>query len=136
MKNSNLRRKIFYSDKVKDNGAILFDKNIDFDEFIEIVRVCYAVIVISFSEISPNIILDAIRLNRPFVCTREVGIFERIRDFGIFVDPLNEKEIEEAILNLLTEEGYKKAKEKVKNFSFMHTWKEIAGEFIEVYKKI
>lgn len=136
LKNSNLLRKIFYSDKVKDNGAILFDKNIDFDEFIEIVRVCYAVIVISFSEISPNIILDAIRLNRPFVCTREVGIFERIRDFGIFVDPLNEKEIEEAILNLLTEEGYKKAKEKVKNFSFMHTWKEIAGEFIEVYKKI
>jgi len=96
----------------------------------------YAVILVSLGDISPNMILDAIKLNRPFICTKEVGIYERIREAGTFVDPLNEKEIEEAISYLLTEDGYKKAKEKVKNFNFVHTWDQIAEEFIEVYKKI
>jgi len=136
LKNSALLHKIFDSWKAKRSGAILLNENIPFEEFIEKMRTCYAVIIISFSEISPNIILDAIRCNKPFICTREVGIYDRIKDAGIFVDPLNEKEIEEAVLNLLTEESYKKAKEKVKNFNFIHTWNKIAEEFIEAYKSL
>src|SRR3989344_4628106 len=62
----------------------------------------------------------------------EVSLYERIKDAGIFVDPLNENEIEAAILNLLTENGYKKAKEKVRNFNFVHTWEQIADEFLNV----
>ena len=103
---------------------------------MEKMKGCFAVILVSLGDISPNMILDAIRLNRPFICTKEVGIYDKIKDAGTFVDPLKEKEIEDAILTLLTEEGYKKAKEKVKNFNFVHTWDEIAGEFIEVYKNI
>jgi glycosyltransferase involved in cell wall biosynthesis len=134
LKNRDILNKIFVKIKINNPEASLFTDDLPFDEFVKKIARSYAVVCISVGEVSPNIILDAIRLNRPFICTREVGIFERIKDVGIFVDPLNEREIEEAVRNLLTEEGYQKAREKVKNFSFVHTWEEIAQEFLNIQK--
>ena len=133
-KNFDILKKIFDKLQIKHPEVSLFTENLPYPQFMEKMSKSYAVILVSIGDISPNMILDAIRLNRPFICTKEVGIFERIKETGIFVDPLNEKEIEEAILNLLTEEGYDKAKEKVRNFNFVHTWNQIAEEFIKIYK--
>lgn len=129
-KNLDVIEKVF--DRVKNDfsEAELFTKNLPYKEFIQKMSKSYAVLLVSLGDISPNMILDAIRLNRPFICTKEVGIYERIKEAGIFVDPLDEKEIEKAILYLLTEEGYAGAKEKVRNFNFVHTWDEIAKEFL------
>lgn len=132
IKNSKILHEIFNEIKKERNDISLFYKNLPYRDFMEKMEKCFVVVSVSLSEISPNIILDAIRLNRPFICTKEVGIYERIKDAGIFVDPLNEKEIEGAVLNLLTEEGYKKAKEKVRNFNLVHTWDNIAGEFLAI----
>lgn len=136
LKNKDILEKIFTSVKDTYPEATLFSKNLSFDKFMGKIAKSYAVICISVGEISPNMILDAIRLNRPFVCTKEVGIYERIKNVGTFVDPLNEVEIKNVILDLLSEEGYKRAKEKVLNFNFVHTWRQIVEEFLEVYKKI
>ena len=81
-------------------------------------------------------ILDAIRYNKPFICTKEIGIYDRIKDIGIFVDPLNEKEIENAILKLLDSMEYKRVIDKMKQFNFTHTWQEMAKEFIDIYKNL
>ena len=135
-KNFDILEAVFNKIKLKSPEVALFKDNLSYMQFMEKMKGCFAVILVSLGDISPNMILDAIRLNRPFICTKEVGIYDKIKDAGTFVDPLKEKEIEDAILTLLTEEGYKKAKEKVKNFNFVHTWDEIAGEFIEVYKNI
>jgi glycosyltransferase involved in cell wall biosynthesis len=136
IKNSGTLHEIFSEIKEKQNGISLFDKNLPYNDFMEMIKGCFCVVNVSLSEISPNIILDAIRFDRPFICTKEVGIYDRIKDAGIFVNPLNEKEIKDAILYLLTEEGYKKEKEKVKRFNFVHTWNQIAEEFIGVYKSL
>jgi len=116
--------------------AILFIENLPYSSFIDKMRGSYAVLLASIGDISPNMILDAIRLNRPFICTKEVGIYERIKNAGVFINPLNEKEIEEAVLNLLTEDGYKKAKEKILDFNFIHTWEQITEEFMQVFKSL
>jgi len=73
-----------------------------YDSFVEKIHRSYAVILVSLGDISPNMILDAIRLNRPFICTKEVGIYDRIKGAGIFVDPLDEMAIESAINDLLS----------------------------------
>lgn len=135
-KNSDFLKRVFEKIKAQDSGIILFTDNLPYQKLIEKMKNCYSVILISLGDISPNMILDAIRLNKPFICTEEIGIYHRIKNAGIFVNPLDEKEIEEAILNLLTEKGYKEAKEKVKNFNFLHSWRDIAGEFIKVYNSI
>lgn len=121
--------------KVPENIDLLTSA-VDFPRFIEKVKDSYVVIVVSLSEISPNMILDAIRYNRPFICTKEVGIFDRIKNAGIFIDPLDGEEIERAVLCLLEKDEYEKAKQKVREFSFIHTWKEIANEFVAIYEGI
>ncbi len=135
-KNLDVLRTIFNNIGIKNPDVKLFVKNLPFEGFMSEVKNCYAVILISLGDISPNMIMDAIRYNRPFICTKEVGILPRIKDIGIFVDPLNEDEIENAILKLLDENEYEKARQKIRGFSFVHTWQEIAKEFIVVYNSI
>ncbi|MFA6270463.1 MAG: glycosyltransferase family 4 protein [Candidatus Paceibacterota bacterium] len=135
-KNFDILKKVFNKINAENKEVMLFTDNLPYQEFIKKMSTAYAVVLVSLGDISPNMILDAIRLNRPFICTKEVGIYERIKDAGTFVDPLNENEIEEVILNILTEEGYKKAKEKVRSFNFVHTWDQIAQEFLNVFNSL
>lgn len=131
-KNLDMTKDVFKEIK----SASLFLGNLPFDEFINKIKSSYAVIQVSLGDISPNMILDAIRLNKPFICTKEVGIFNRVKDIGIFVDPLNKKEIKNAVMKLLGQEEYERWSQKVRNFNFVHTWQEMAREYIEIYKSI
>ena len=136
LKNVEVLKRVFIKIRVQYPEVQLFLDILPSNLFLEKIKKSYAMIQISLSEISPNAILDSIQFNKPFICTREVGIFHRIKDAGMFVDPLNEEEIERAILSLLNEDEYKKACDKVKQFSFIHTWEEIAEEFLEVFKTL
>lgn len=120
----------------KIEPANLFLDQLPFDEFMNKIKNSYATVLVSLGDISPNLILDAIRYNKPFICTKEVGILDRIKDLGIFVDPLNEKEIENAVIKLLNKDDYEQYRQKIRNFSFVHTWAEIAGEIIDIWKEI
>ncbi len=132
LKNESALKEVF----INIPEAKLFVEQIPFVKLMEKMKYSYAVIVPALSEISPNMILDAIRFNRPFICTREVGIYDRIKDAGFFVDPLDLGDIEKTVKYLLTDEGYNEAKKKVRNFSFVHTWKDIALEFENILKSI
>ncbi len=134
-KNLNLLKMIFTRISNQKPETKLFLDHLPYDKFMERMSNCFAVILISLGDISPNMILDAIRLNRPFICTKEIGIYDRIKDAGFFVDPQNEQEIEEALMYLLTEEGYREAKHRVSSFNYVHTWQDIAREFIDTLKK-
>lgn len=110
--------------------------DVDYEKALEKIRGAYAVILISISDISPNFILDAIRMNKPFIMTKETGLFDRLEKIGIFVDPYNKEEIKSSIISLLDNKNYQEYVDKVKNFNFTHSWSEIAGEFLEIYKKL
>ena len=114
----------------------LFTYKSEFNNFMQVIKKSYAVILVSLGDISPNMILDAIRFNKPFICTKEVGIFGRIKDIGIFVDPLNEQEIENAVIQILDKGEHEKWSQKVRDFNFTHTWEEMAKEYEELYKSI
>ncbi len=134
-KNLDTLQKVFVKIKQKNPEIKLFLDNLPYDKFMEKMASCFAIILVSLGDISPNMIMDAIRLNRPFICTKEIGIYDRVKDAGFFVDPQNEQEIEQAVEYLLTEEGYREAKRRVSGFNFIHTWQDIANEFIEILKK-
>ncbi len=136
LKNSKILKEVFDEIRITHNDVSLYSKNEKYRLFMEKISHSYAVVSVSISEISPNLILDAIRLNKPFICTREVGIFDRIKDAGIFVDPLNKDEIKNAVLRLLDKDEYQKAKERISDFSFTHSWTQIADEFLRVSKNL
>ena len=100
------------------------------------IQSCYAVILPSLSDISPNFILDAIRADKPFVLTKETGFYDKLKDIGVFIDPLNSEDIKNKILFLANDKNYWEYKKRVENFNFIHLWREIVDEFLGIYNKL
>ncbi len=111
-------------------------KNYPHDEFIQKISECYATILVSLGDISPNMILESIRFNKPFIITAENGLMDRIKDIAITVDPKNPQDIREKVLWLCKKENYDAQLEKIRNFTYTHTWKQIADEIIDLCKKL
>lgn len=125
-------------EKLGESGA---DLRLDlepapYEEFMKKMADCYAVILVSLGDISPNMIMDALRFNRPFILTRETGIYERVKDAAVFADPESVEDIAEKIVWLARPENYEAQKEKIRRFVFVHTWDEIAAEIIQIAEKI
>jgi len=106
-----------------------------YDMFIERLHRAWAVILVSLSEISPNIIFDAVSAGVPFILTKENGISEKVKGAAILVDPLNKSEIAEKIHWLSDPKNREAQVEKVRRVSYAHSWKEIGDEIMELWKK-
>lgn len=104
-----------------------------YDNFQERMRRSYAVILTSLGDISPNMIFDAIRVGTPFILTEENGISKRVKDCAIFVNPLDEKDIIEKIVWIANPENRKMQAEKIRNFTWVHTWDDISREIISLH---
>ena len=107
-----------------------------YDNFQERMRRSYAVILTSLGDISPNMIFDAIRVGTPFILTKETGISERVKDCAIFVDPKNEKDIIDKIVWISDPKNRQIQAEKIKRFTWVHTWDDITSEIISIYGKL
>jgi glycosyltransferase involved in cell wall biosynthesis len=128
-------KKVF--ENLNDNNLILETGNISREELLEKMKNCYAVILpTSLGDISPNTILEAISFNKPFILSRETGLFDRLRDIGLFCDPLNEEDIYQKILNLSDDNKYGGYVEKIKKFDFTHSYDDIASEFLTIYHRL
>ncbi len=136
LKNLNVLMEIFSEKELIDGGFVLDTNPIPYIDHIKKIRDSYAVLVVSISEISPNAIIDALRENKPFIVTREVGIYDRIKDVALFVDPKDKQDIADKVLWLCDSKNYELQKSKVKSFNFIHSWEEIAEEYINIYNKI
>ncbi len=135
-KNLDTLGRIFFDLKRHDGHLQLDLENAPYEEFLDKMRHAYAVILISLGDISPNMILDAIRMGKPFILTKETGLYDRLRGYGLFVDPEDERDIAEKILTLADPEEYARWRARVNQFNFTHTWDEIAGEFITLAKNL
>ncbi len=138
LKNATRLAEVFDKVKVKiRNAKIVYDDTTKpFERFMDKIAHCYAVVLVSLGDVSPNMILDAIRHNKPFILTRETGFYDKLKDVGLFVDPENIDEIAEKILYLADEKNYEECQKKIENFNFTHTWRDIANEFLAIYSEI
>ena len=134
-KNTARLKETFEKARSVDPEIVLDLKGAPYDEFLKKIQRCYAVIVVSLGDISPNMILDSVRANKPFLLTKENGIMDRVEDIGVFANPENTEDIKEKILFLANEENYKKQKEKIESFNFTHSWNEICIEILEIANK-
>jgi glycosyltransferase involved in cell wall biosynthesis len=135
-KNLDTLGRIFFDLKRHDGHLQLDLENAPYEEFLDKMRHAYAVILISLGDISPNMILDAIRMGKPFILTKETGLYDRLRGYGLFVDPEDERDIAEKIITMADPEEYARWRARVNQFNFTHTWDEIAGEFITLAKNL
>jgi len=103
---------------------------------IERMKDVYAVILPSFTDVTPNFIIDAISLNKPFILTKECGYYNRFKDLGLFVDPFDREDIKNKIILMTNRETYLKYRKKIENFTYTHSWSDIVKKYIDIYKKI
>ncbi|MDO8482928.1 MAG: glycosyltransferase family 4 protein [bacterium] len=136
LKNGKMLRSAFAKARESDPSLLLDERVTSHEELFFRLASCYAVILPSISEVSPNFIIDAIRFGKPFIMTRESGLADILKDVGLLVNPLDESDITEKILMLANSSCYAKQKKLVEAFNFRHSWREIASEFLELYKKI
>ncbi len=136
LKNGSNLKKAFAQALAVDGALTLDERVTSHEELLNRLASCYAVILPSISEMSPNFILDALRFGKPFIMTRETGLYELLKDIGLFVDPLSVPDISEKILMLADAKTYALYQSKTQHFSFRHSWEEIAKEFLALYKKL
>ncbi|MEX2007278.1 MAG: hypothetical protein WD992_00710, partial [Candidatus Levyibacteriota bacterium] len=106
------------------------------EKVLEKIKSSYAIASLAFTDICPNFILEGISFNKPFVMTKHTGLSELATTGGIYVDPMNESEIREALEVLRDENTYNKHVEELKNLSLSHPWGEMAGELINIWKNL
>jgi glycosyltransferase involved in cell wall biosynthesis len=135
-KNIDMLEEVFASTDIASTGAYIDTEKVSHDQFLNKISDAYAVILISLGDISPNTILDAIRCGKPFIVTKETGIYDRIKSVALFVDPLDKDDIHEKVMWLLDDNNYKTQCEKVRQYTFTHTWEEMADEYIQVYNAL
>lgn len=85
------------------------------EEYREAIKSSYALIIPTLSEVSPNSMFEAIRYGKPFISTKDNGLYEQYKEAGLFVDARDPEAFKAAIRELLDEVGYKRALEKVQN---------------------
>jgi glycosyltransferase involved in cell wall biosynthesis len=107
-------------------------EKVSHDELMEKIKNCYAVILPSLSEVGPNFILEAISFGKPFILTKETGLYEKLKNVGVFADPLDKEDIKNKILFLADDKNYQEYSKKVEGFNFTHSWREIADEFLNI----
>jgi glycosyltransferase involved in cell wall biosynthesis len=135
-KNDARLKQAFERPEVKGESLEYDSATAPHDKFLDKIQRAYGVVIATLGDISPNTILDAIRADKPFILTKETGLYERLRDIALFVDPESEEDIAAKLLFLSDPANYEAQKRKVESFSFTHTWEEMAREYIEICNKI
>ena len=124
----------FEKDAVKDN-EVVYDSTVGtHEQFLDKIARCYAVIIASLGDVSPNSILDAIRADKPFILTRETGFYDKLKDIALWVDPESVKDTAEKIALLCDPVVYETYRTRVAQFTFTHTWEEIGEEVIRIFR--
>lgn len=95
------------------------------------------VVLPSFSEVSPNTVLECITLHKPIICTKETGYVERFKNLITFFDPRSVAGLRTEIDRLLKNSNEYEAYEKVlQNISRHPNFVATAEAHGELFKKV
>ncbi|MEI6843430.1 MAG: glycosyltransferase family 4 protein [bacterium] len=136
IKNKERLMQAFQKAKERYEDIELVTNTVSREVLMEKMKDAYAVLVTSFSEVSPNLVMDALQYSVPVVVTEDTGIAEKLKDMAIFVNPFSTDEIALGIEKLLDKSFYDAYRHRIMMNTYKHSWNEIAQEFLDVYEKI
>jgi hypothetical protein len=135
-KNTRLLARAFEKARAIHPEITLETGTLSHESYVEKIKTCYAVILVSLGDISPNMILEALSYGKPFILTKENGLENRISGIGLRVDPRDEVAVTHAISELADPRIYKREQEKIRDFSFRHSYADIAREFLKISRHL
>lgn len=115
--------------KLEKNKNIILKNKMNRNELMEEIASSYLIIMPSISDVSPNIVLECIKLHKPVLVTRESSFYDKYKNDLIFIDPFSKKDIEEKINFLFNEDNYNNYLNKLKNINTQRSFAELADEY-------
>ena len=135
LKNAPAFKRAFAAAKLVHPTIELDEGMVPHVELMERMRACYAVVLPSVSEVTPNYIIDAIRCGKPFLLTKYSGYAERFGEYGILIDPLDEQDMAHGVEQLADAATYEELCRHIATFNELHTYDDIAREFVMVLQE-
>ncbi|KKT13900.1 MAG: Glycosyl transferase, group 1 [Parcubacteria group bacterium GW2011_GWD1_44_9] len=106
------------------------------EQVLDRIKDCYAAISVAFADFCPNFIIEAVSFNKPFIISKETGLNEIYPEGGLFFDPHRPDELERSMEAALDYRIYNKLVEELKENAISHSWKNIAEEYLDIWKRI
>ncbi|PIR38176.1 MAG: hypothetical protein COV34_00980 [Candidatus Zambryskibacteria bacterium CG10_big_fil_rev_8_21_14_0_10_42_12] len=114
----------------KPNDDIALDtKPLSHKEHIRRIKASYAVVIPSLSEVSPNLLLDAMSVGIPYIMTKDSGYAYRFPGCGILVDPRSREDLKHAMTKILDPQIYISLKERAKHVRINRTYADVTLDF-------
>lgn len=124
-------------DYVKKNNIknVIFEKGVLNKELREKISASYAMTFPSYTDISPNTVLDCISMKTPFILTQEHGFDWLKNDFFEF-DPAEIESIRDYLQKLTDPEYYSNLKQKIENINYNYSYDNVMNDTLEIFQKI
>lgn len=118
--------------KVKN---VIFSDLMSRDELYQKLGKAYLSIYPSLTDISPNGVLESLRLGLPFICTKEIG-FDWLKDKVLMFDPKNMTELVNIFNNLSNKDFYQDYKQKLLKISYEYDYSQAANDTLNIFKNV
>ncbi len=105
--------------------------NIPHTEVIEVLKNSKLLVLPSLSEVSPNLVFEALVLGVPVVMTMECGLANMLADTVTLINPKSVESIADGVSKLMTKEGYENALSRTFAFKSIRTYDHVADEFLQ-----
>lgn len=116
--------------------SVIFENRISHQELLEKIQRCYFAVLPSLTEISPNFVLDCIKLNKPILCTREIGFYEDFKNDLVFFNPCDKEDFLEKFKWLLKEKNYRSYQRKMKKIETERSWSKLTEEHLLIFRNL
>lgn len=137
LKNTSMLEQAFKKAKEKHPDIELqLLRNIPQDIAFGALKRCWAFVLPSLSEVSPNVVLEALQFCRPCIVTKEMGLKDRLGDAVLYVDPKNQNDLVQKICMLADSNTHEVYARRASEFAYVHTYEDVAKEFMAVYRSL
>jgi len=118
------------------NNRVDFLKRLAWPELAKEILESFLVLAPSITEISPNLVLECLKLGQPILVTRECGFYSKYKEELIFIDPFSEDDIKEKIIYLLDKNNYNSYLEKIKSINTKRDRVDLARDHYNFFKNL
>ncbi len=120
----------------KPDRRIKFLGSLEQSKLHDLIAGSYLVVLPSLSEISPNLALECLFLEKPILLTKEVGFNKDLKDLFTLVDPLSEDDIAAKIQSLLNAENYNNYLNQLKSSNISYSWAAVAEKHLKAFERL
>lgn len=118
----------------KDDERIKVETEIDQEQLFRRITNASMVVLPSLSDMSPNIVLEALSLGCPVVLTKENGLPENIKSQCLLINPMNVEDIKNGILQALEKKSDNLTSEG--RLESVNNWQEVADQHLKLFERL